>query len=399
MRLLTFLFSIFILTQFTVSCGGGSSSAVNNSISRNSVVVGVSKGVNGDYVNGLFATVTVCSVGRNNCVDVENVLVDTGSTGLRLMASSLPKDKITIEYNTLNGLVVSECSQFVSGVMWGALANLDIKLAGEAAANTAVQIIGAENTPSMPNECASKGQSLATAKILGANGILGISNFLNDCGVFCESVNNQYYYGCDQLSCINIAVDGKSQVFNPIAKFIKNNNGTVIQLPNVASAGEVTLNGVLIFGIDTEENNSLGLAKRITLESSTANFTTVYKGFNYPRSYFDSGSNGVYFDDSSIPECNSVGFASYYCPSSALSIDVIFKGSRQEIYNYTFMGNSAEKTGGVNLNAPVQPALIGTAGGSFQDFVWGLPFFYGKSVYTSLEGSAISSNGFFVAYK
>jgi hypothetical protein len=384
----------------TASCGGGEGAATTNlQIAGNSVVVEVTKGVNGDYVNGLFTTVTVCSVGTQTCFDVDNVLVDTGSTGLRLMASAIPTGQIAIDYKKSSGLVVSECSQFVSGIIWGALANFDIKLGNEIAPNTAVQIIGAQNSPSMPNECASKGQSLSTAKILGANGILGISNFLSDCGVFCESLNNQYYYGCDLVNCISLAVDRKNQVLNPIANFSKNNNGSVIQLPEATNAGDSTLMGLLIFGIDTESNNSIAQAKRITLEPTTANFTTIYKSYSYQRSYLDSGSNGIYFDDLSIPECSSTAYASYYCPSAALSIDVILKGVGQEIYNYTFLGDNAEKQSINKLNSPVQPTLMGSSGGTFQDFVWGLPFFYGKKVFTPIEGTAISSQGIFSAYQ
>lgn len=402
MRLLSLLFSISFMVLITVSCGGGGGGGVattNLSNAGNSVVVRVAKGVNGDYINGLFTTVTVCSVGGNACVEVDNILVDTGSTGLRLMASALPIGQITVNYKKSNGLIVSECSQFVSGVIWGGLASFDIKLGEETAKDTAVQIINDKNLPSMPNECASKGQSLSTANILGANGILGISNFLSDCGVFCESVNNQYYYGCDQFSCISIAVDRKNQVLNPIANFSKNNNGSVIQLPDAAIAADGSLVGSLIFGVDTDSSNSIDQAKRITLEPSTANFTTIYKGYSYNRSYLDSGSNGIYFDDLSIRECNSVGFISYYCPDAPFSIDVILKGFGQEMYNYTFIGDNAEKPSGVKVSSPVQPALIGSVGGSFQDFVWGLPFFYGKKIYTPIEESAITSKGIFVAYQ
>ena len=43
-------------------------------------------GPTGNYVNGLFATVTVCTPGNTNCQTIDHVLVDTGSNGLRLLA-------------------------------------------------------------------------------------------------------------------------------------------------------------------------------------------------------------------------------------------------------------------------------------------------------------------------
>ena len=37
--------------------------------------------------------------------------------------------------------------------------------------------------------------------------------------------------------------------------------------------------------------------------------------------------------------------------------------------------------------------LAGTAGQGTNAFVWGMPFFYGRSVFTSIWGQTLSANG------
>ena len=41
------------------------------------------------YVDGLFATVTVCVPGTEDCQSIDHVVVDTGSSGLRLLGFML----------------------------------------------------------------------------------------------------------------------------------------------------------------------------------------------------------------------------------------------------------------------------------------------------------------------
>jgi len=81
-------------------------------------------------------------------------------------------------------LVSSECTQFVSGVIWGPIANADVKIGGELAKNIPIQLAGVSGFNPVPNDCSSKGQLQNTVQTLSANGVLGISNFVNDCGVF-----------------------------------------------------------------------------------------------------------------------------------------------------------------------------------------------------------------------
>ena len=88
-------FALLLLT----GCGGGGSSStqITNSsppntatpLAANAVSVQVTGGIQGGFSNLLMASVTVCIHGATRCQTIDNVQVDTGSTGLRLLASAL----------------------------------------------------------------------------------------------------------------------------------------------------------------------------------------------------------------------------------------------------------------------------------------------------------------------
>ena len=75
------------------SCGGGSASTnvvTTNPGGSNVATLAVNLGLTGSYVNGVFTSVQVCAPGStSNCVTIPDVLVDTGSTGLRVLSSAL----------------------------------------------------------------------------------------------------------------------------------------------------------------------------------------------------------------------------------------------------------------------------------------------------------------------
>lgn len=399
MRFLRRLLLYLVISSGLHACGGGEGGAAIDLMPKNVINIRVDKGITGDYINGLFAKITICPVASDNCAEVDNILVDTGSTGLRIIASAIPGN-INIDYMSPDGSSTAECTQFVSGVMWGPIASVDVKIGREFAGNIPIQLIGVDGFNAAPSDCSSKGQFQNTVQALSANGVLGISNFTNDCGAFCANNKaNSYYYTCDQKGCLNNTLIEAKQVQNPVAHFDTNNNGTIIYLPNISSRGATAVDGKLIFGIDTDSNNRLDDAKKITLNPNTANFSTVYKNHDYPLSYFDSGTNGIYFDDNSIKQCTGVGYEGYYCSSQDIAIDVIFKGVGQELHEYAFKGSDAVSLLKNPQFLPVQPNLIGSSSGSFQDFVWGLPFFYGKYFFTAIENRNLTVNGIFCAYR
>ena len=76
-----------------VSCGGssgsGSGTTTTTTQASNQLAVTVSGGPSGNAVNTLYTTVTICVPGTTTCQTIDNIQVDTGSFGLRVLASVL----------------------------------------------------------------------------------------------------------------------------------------------------------------------------------------------------------------------------------------------------------------------------------------------------------------------
>src|SRR5260370_10286621 len=112
----------------------------------------VDAGPNNSSVNPLFASVTVCVPGSTTeCQTIDHIQVDTGSYGLRLLASVLT---LRLPLTTAsNGNSLVECTQFVDGYSWAPIALADIQIAREAASSVPVQVIGSSPFASVPANC------------------------------------------------------------------------------------------------------------------------------------------------------------------------------------------------------------------------------------------------------
>lgn len=344
-------------------------------------------------VNTLYTTVTVCVPGTSTCQTIDHVQVDTGSSGLRILASvltiSLPV------FSDSSGHAVAECVKFVDGSSFGPLRKVDLKIASEVASNLTVQVIGDATYP-VPSGCDGTAENTVTA--FGANGILGVGPFLQDCGSGCTVQGNGVYYSCPTSStCADTAISLPQQVSNPVASFATDNNGIIIQIPAVNGTAR-SVSGSLIFGIGTQSNNGLGSATVFQL-NGTGGVGTTYKGNPLPQSFIDSGSNAYFFPDS-IPTCSTN--KGFYCPAQTQSLTGTITGTNSASADVTFSVANADTmfSGGI---VAVAPALAGsslsvnnTSASSFnaqQTFDWGLPFYFGRSVYTAIEGQNTANGG------
>ncbi len=391
-----------LLCAGAVSCGGGdttigSPGGTNPVTPANNVVsVAVTGGPMNESVNVLYTTVTVCLPGTSTCQTIDNIQVDTGSYGLRLLAPVLT---LTFPVKTLsNGSALLQCIAFVDGYSWGPVTLADVQIAGETASSVPVQIIGDSRYPTVPTDC-SNSAPMAEDSVasFGANGIIGIGPFANDCGEFCESnvPPTPIYYACtSETNCGATTVPLADQVSNPVTLFATDNNGTIITLPAVATAGATSVTGSLIFGIDTESNNASGTETVVPISTVTGSLTTIFNGTTLDMSFVDSGSNGYFFTDSSLSPCQQPGFASFYCPSSPTDLSAqmqLASGSA----SVDFMVGSAEQ---ISASFFVYPGLGGTNADP-QGFDWGLPFFFGRRVATAIEGHTTSAGtGPYIAF-
>ena len=350
------------------------------------------------YTNGLFATVTLCQPGTAICQTFDHLLVDTGSVGVRVLESELTLALPAVT-NT-SGLPLAECTPFVDGTAWGPVRIADVKLGGELATNLPIQLIG-EKTHVMPRSCT--GSAITDFTTLAANGILGVGVYPQDCGAHCaqpaaSGSNPGLYYACSSsLSCAVAAVPLSQQVTHPVAAFPFDNNGTIIQLPSIDSTGAPSVPGVLTFGIGTQANNGLGGATVFALEGPYVSTTFPVGGTTY-TSFLDSGSNGLFFLDAAttkLTQCAGRGLSSFYCPASTTKLSATLSSSNGASATIAFSVASAAQLDALafafdNLAGPMPGFPTDT---TVPGFDWGLPFFFGRSVYTAIEGQSSPTAG------
>lgn len=347
-------------------------------------------------VNAFFVTVRICIPGTSTCQTIPNVELDTGSTGLRLPASVLTLSLAT-STDTL-GNEMGNCVQFADlSYAFGPVKLADIKLSGETALNVPIQIIHDTSFFATPSSCVVPGGTeITSASAFGANGLLGISVFKEDCGPACvSSAIPGTYYSCTGSSCTAARAPLNKQLQNPVAKFSQDNNGIVVALPAIGATGAQSVNGTLIFGIGTASNNALGSAEVFTTDSA-GNISTVYNGNTY-TSFIDSGSNGIFFLSpaaTSMPECST--FQGFYCPASTTSFTVTNQGQNSNSADVTFSVQNAQTLFNVN---PTYSAFNNLAGPFPNIFDFGMPFFFGKRIFFGIEGESVgSTTGPLVAY-
>ena len=401
-------------------------------------------------VNTSFVTNTVCVPGTSTCQTIDHIEVDTGSSGLRILSDAsttsgsfnLALPAVPDPNNGSNHL--AECVQFADGFSWGSVNRADIRLpvSGKTASNVIVQVIGAASVgnpsnanptclpppPINVNGC--KGLD-NTVPCFGANGILGVGPFVNDCnsvgscdppnpptitsGGVTFPANSATYFTCTAAnSCTEVSagiMTTQWQLPNPVTLFTADNNGVVIELPAVGATGApAPQNGSLVFGIGTESNNALGSATRLPvcygsgascMLSGTPLFGTVsatLNGTTYIQSYLDSGSNANFFPTTSIPSCSAPN-QGFLCPTSTTNESATLTGTDGTTATANFSIANADSL--FSQNNAMNFAFSNLAGSNYTSGLpnatldLGLSFFYGHNVFTGFEDLSTNTAPFF----
>ena len=351
--------------------------------------------------NSLYVTATICYPGvqsGNQCSTVDHMLLDTGSVGVRVVASALGSalaSQLPAQTGATNdptsNAPIAQCATFASGYTWGSVKRADVTIGSEQAGNLPVQVIG-DGAFATPSDCVSRGgANLSSVAALGANGVIGIGQGIRDFPSAAQSVLPANYYYCTSSgACTGARVPLDTQIMNPVADFTSDNNGTIISLPVLPSGGQATATGQLTFGVGTQQNNALPSTANIVPLDQNGYFTTSYRGSSL-TGVIDSGTNVYYFPDGTIPITGDV-----YTPSSPLSLSATLKpnsGSATPTTVSFQVGNA------LNLLASRYAAYDSIGAPVSGWFMWGLPFFFGRNVYTVLNGAKIGSQtGPFVAF-
>lgn len=348
-----------------------------------------SDATSGSYINKACVSVTVCNPGTSTCQTINDILLDTGSYGLRIFKQAI--SGLTLPQVPSGSGSLAECIQFADlSSTWGPVKLADVQLGNEPPVQVPIQIIDATfASGGIPSSCAGAAPDQATA---GYTGILGVGPFAEDCGSLCaNSPGNGRYYRCIGSSCSGTTVSTASQVANPVAHLPVDNNGMLVQLPGITLGGVLSLSGSLLLGIGTQANNTPGSLTVLPTDQA-GEFTTVFNGVT-SNGFLDTGSNGLFFP-SALPICASPNSV-WYCPPATTPLTATNVGasgspSRDVQFN---MGNFS------TLFSSGNEVFSEIGGTSTFGFDWGLPFFMGRNVFIGIDGKASSlGTGPYVAY-
>lgn len=343
------------------------------------------------FANELCTQVTICQPSTSNCQTITDVLVDTGSSGLRIFASA-----VGIPLPSSN---LGECMYFVSSTEWGRVHTVDVVLGGEPAVLVPIQVID----PTFAGQYTFAGQPASnicgvavvdsSPSQVGFNGILGVGLFPVDGGA---------YYNCASLPCAAAAVSASQQVQNPVGLLPVDNNGVIVALPSVPASGSPSVTGSLILGIGTASNNQPSGVTVLPTDSSgliVTHFIPSPDVSTQEVGIFDTGSSVIYFSSDaslSVPLCPG-DLSFLYCPSSPLNFSAVntgLSGSPSNVVNFQIANPMALLSSG---NA----AFSNIGGPTFFTglFDWGLPFFFGRTVYVGFSGkTSVLGTGPLLAY-
>ena len=339
-------------------------------------------GGGGAFYNDICVSVTICKQGTSNCQTVDNILLDTGSYGLRVFnqAFSVPLDPVTDG----SGHPLANCVGFLDGSAdWGPVKWADLVLGGESPVTVPIQVIDS-TFGTVPGSCGIPETDPGQA---GFNGILGVGQFVYDCGSGCVTDPTVgRYFSCTGSTCSGTVVPLAQQVQNPVTSLGVDNNGVILELPSVPATSASSAGGVLVLGIGTQSNNMPSGVTTFPADSTTGNFQTIFNGHTYSSSFIDSGSNGLFFPVNGLIANCSGPYNAWLCPASETLLTATNRGTAGspsgvvhfEIGNYINLANS----GGSAFEN------IGGDDGSSTQFDWGLPFFFGKKVYVGIKGKA-----------
>ncbi len=328
-------------------------------------------------VNLPYVSVTLCDT-TGRCQTIDHVVVDTGSYGLRVLASAVTSLSLPIS-TTADGATLAECATFLGGFMWGGVHNATVKMAGETASNIPVELMGDPSLPSTaPSQCQNGGSDIGNLNGIGGNGLLGVGQFVGDQGS---------YYACvggPSGSCSTTLIAPSNQVSNPVSSFATDNNGVILQMPAISIFGQMNATGTLTFGIDTQANNSVA-GYKILPTDYLGNFTATIAGQVYTQSFLDSGSNYSFVNLSGY-NTNVYGD---YAPAAYTTLTGTLTSSnvlaspaimvQLGMINTIMLNFSAFAA----FNDIIDPGSPGTA-----DI--GMPFFYGQSIALLISGKQIT---------
>jgi hypothetical protein len=196
-------------------------------------------------------------------------------------------------------------------------------------------------------------------------------------------------------------------VANPVAFFPKDNDGVQITLPSIPAAGAPSLPfvnadgsglipaGELVFGVGTESNNALGSATLYSLDTNGNFPQVVYNSVTYDSGgSIDTSATASFLSNPVTLGVQNCPDNPFYCPGSPIPVSLTPNGANGATGTATANIENADTlfTDNPGFSAFNNLARESLSGSGPDQFVLGLPFFYGRSVFVGIAGTTIPNN-------
>ncbi|HTR60926.1 MAG TPA: DUF3443 family protein [Candidatus Binataceae bacterium] len=334
-----------------------------------------------NITNSTVTTVRVCVPGTTNCVTVNSITVDSGSTGFRVFSSKL--GGVSLPAVNVAGGVEGDCESYVSSTIWGPVATADVYV-GTEKLTMPIQIIDDTNSfAPVPASCSATGTITDTPSSFGENGLIGINPYPND---------RALYYSCSGNSCFSYFPKDAEKVRNPVAQLPADNNGSIVDMQALGvGQQQVAAYGWLYLGIGTETNNQPPSGIQVFTSDSSGELQTTYSG-NTVTSLFDTGTTYLSaFSAATFGTVNcssSSAGAGFYCPSSLISTSATVSGKNGTTADVPFEIANGTALVSTPSGQPSTFALSQLAGPGGLYFNWGVVGFFGRPIFIALDGAS-----------
>jgi hypothetical protein len=335
--------------------------------------------------NLAYVDVTVCNA-VPQCRTVPNVVVDTGSSGLRLHREAL--DGLQLEpVRDGIGRRLGNAAHFASGGLWGTLHAAQLRI-GQVETTRAIPIQLFDAPSPLERLPASYDDDARARFIRMGNGVLGMSPRRHD---------PQRYFALSRWgpkallpAWTQVYVDASRQVVNPIIHFPEPyHNGSVISLPEVdRGAGQKTAQGWLGFGVGQPTESLFPAAARVMAHEldEQGKFAAMLGGRRVDL-VVDSGSNVLMLDLEPLGLPRHERFKRFYDTAPLTPLPLAFGANEIELARPLCIGPAANMNKALEDGYAVLPMLAIAPIAADAPNVLGLPFFFGRTVATGLQGA------------
>lgn len=175
-------------------------------------------------------------------------------------------------------------------------------------------------------------------------------------------------------------------VANQVPRFPDGYNDGISVAMNNPSGGQAT--GTLTFG----NGGQAPAGTTVLTTTSSGDVQGNFLGRTISDAFFDTGSNGYFFDadaSTGLIDCSG-NYSGFYCPSQPVSLSAALIGAAGEQATVSFTIANARTL--ANGGGYALPNLGGTFG-STDVLDFGLPHFYGRTIYFGMDRRSLGVSG------